>query len=161
MKKREGKVINILFCGTGGQGVLAAAEVCAQAAMLEGYHVKKSEVHGMAQRGGSVESHLRFGGCVYSPLIPKGRSDYLVGFNRQEAIRLKDFLDKRSGVDFIGVMDNYKGEKRYLNTFLLGALSVHLPISVDNWFSAVSAVFSDKSLKENKEAFLKGREVAK
>lgn len=58
-KMLKSTTINILFCGIGGQGVLTASEICGQAAMFEGYHVKKSEVHGMAQRGGSVESHLR------------------------------------------------------------------------------------------------------
>ena len=71
------RTVNILFCGTGGQGVLKAAEVCGWAAMFAGLHAKKSEVHGMAQRGGSVESHLRFGKKVFSPLIPKGRVDVL------------------------------------------------------------------------------------
>ncbi len=58
---RKTGTVNILFCGTGGQGVLSAAEICGWAALFAGCHVKKSEVHGMAQRGGSVESHLRFG----------------------------------------------------------------------------------------------------
>ena len=60
----------ILFYGIGGQGVLAAAEICARAALIEGHDVKKTEVHGMAQRGGSVESFVRFGTKVLSPLPP-------------------------------------------------------------------------------------------
>ena len=72
------ETINILFCGTGGQGILTAAEVVALAAMYDGYHVKKSEVHGMAQRGGSVESHVRIGKKVFSPIIECGKADYLL-----------------------------------------------------------------------------------
>jgi indolepyruvate ferredoxin oxidoreductase, beta subunit len=69
--KKQKLTVNVLFCGVGGQGVLKSAEVLGWAALLEGHHAKKSEIHGMAQRGGSVESHLRFGKEVYSPLIPK------------------------------------------------------------------------------------------
>ena len=83
------KTYNVLFCGTGGQGVLKAAEVLGVAAMLQGYKVKKSEVHGMAQRGGSVESHLIFGPAVYSPLIIPGQADFLVCFMKA---REKGFL---------------------------------------------------------------------
>ena len=68
------KTYNITFGGTGGQGILKAAEICGWAAMFAGYHVKKSEVHGMAQRGGSVESHVRFGKKVFSPIVSAGRS---------------------------------------------------------------------------------------
>ena len=78
------KTYNILFCGIGGQGVLKASEVCGLAAIYDGYNAKKSEVHGMSQRGGSVESHLRFGSEVYSPLIPEGSADFLVSFFKDE-----------------------------------------------------------------------------
>jgi Pyruvate/2-oxoacid:ferredoxin oxidoreductase gamma subunit len=83
--KRTIDQCNILFCGTGGQGVLKASEVCGVAAMLSGYHVRKSEVHGMAQRGGSVESHLRFGRSVESPLIKPGQADFLPDMILDEA----------------------------------------------------------------------------
>ena len=72
------RTTNILFYGIGGQGVLSAAEVCALAALNDGYHVKKSEVKGMAQRGGSVESYVRFGEHVISPLPEQGQVDILV-----------------------------------------------------------------------------------
>jgi len=75
------QAFSITFGGVGGQGILKASEICGWAAMYAGYHVKKSEVHGMAQRGGSVESHLRFGKKVYSPLIPAGSADFLVCFH--------------------------------------------------------------------------------
>ena len=84
-------VYNILFCGTGGQGVLKASEVCGVAAVNAGFKVKKSEVHGMAQRGGSVESHLRIGKEVYSPLIIPGQADFLVSFHEDESKRMNHF----------------------------------------------------------------------
>src|SRR5512143_3007592 len=86
------KTYNITFGGTGGQGILKAAEICGWAAMLAGYHVKKSEVHGMAQRGGSVESHVRFGKKVFSPIVQEGTADVLLCFHPEEHDRLKAFL---------------------------------------------------------------------
>jgi indolepyruvate ferredoxin oxidoreductase, beta subunit len=151
--------INVLFCGTGGQGVLTASEILGRAAILEGFHVKKSEVHGMAQRGGSVESHLRFGKEVFSPLIPKGKADYLVSFNNQESLRLRVFLSPK-GRDLTGFIEKGKDQEqgqRYLNTYLLGVLSAYLPIKQDKWFKALEEAFANKNLKENMEVFLKAR----
>lgn len=80
---------NILLSGVGGQGIITASRVLAEAAMLSGFHVKKSEIHGMSQRGGSVESHVRFSpdGLVFSPTIPFGEVDVLMGFELLEALR--------------------------------------------------------------------------
>ena len=89
---------NILFCGVGGQGILLASEITAFALLESGYDAKKSEVHGMAQRGGSVVAHLRFGDKVYSPLIDPGQADYSVAFETMEAVRYLPFLNKNSKV---------------------------------------------------------------
>ena len=91
-------VTNVLLAGVGGQGVLLGSEVIAEVAALAGFDVKKSEVHGMAQRGGSVVSHLRFGAEVFSPLISRGAADYLVSFERLETLRYLDFLHAGSVV---------------------------------------------------------------
>ena len=91
-------VTNVLLVGVGGQGVLLGSEVLAAVAAIAGFEVKKSEVHGMAQRGGSVVSHLRFGAEVYSPLISRGAADYLVSFERLETLRYLDFLHAGSVV---------------------------------------------------------------
>ncbi len=69
---------NVLLTGVGGQGVVLASFVLSQVAMAEGYDVKQSEVHGMAQRGGSVTSHFRFGDKVWSPLVSPGTADLLM-----------------------------------------------------------------------------------
>jgi len=151
--------VNILFCGTGGQGVLAAAEICGWAAIYDGYHVKKSEVHGMAQRGGSVESHLRFGKEVSAPLIPRGRVDYLVSFLKDESLRMQPLMAK-SGVDLTGAMENalpLLKDKRYLNSYLLGVLSGYVSIKLDSWFAAIDRVFAGKNPQANKDAFMSGR----
>ena len=85
--KGEDQVTNILVAGIGGQGVMTAAEVLSQTALSQGYDVKKTEVAGMAQRGGVVTSHVRFGRRVLSPAIPDGEADILVGFEPAEALR--------------------------------------------------------------------------
>jgi indolepyruvate ferredoxin oxidoreductase beta subunit len=155
----KSKTFNIIFCGTGGQGVLKASEICAWAALIEGYHVKKSEVHGMAQRGGSVESHLRFGKQVFSPLIPKGEADYLVSFHKEEHERMKPFL-KKSGTDLIKYLDKAEKcakERKFTNTYILGILSGYLPLEEKSWIEALKVVLSYKNLEANKEIFLKAR----
>jgi len=89
---------NILFSGVGGQGILLASEVTAYALLGAGYDAKKSEVHGMAQRGGSVTAQLRYGKKVYSPLIEPGKADILISFEMMEAARYLPYLHKESKV---------------------------------------------------------------
>ena len=88
------KTINVSLVGVGGQGILLTADLLAKTAALSGMDVKKSEIHGMAQRGGSVISSVRFGTEVHSPIIPEGQSDILVAFDRLEALRWAHFLAK-------------------------------------------------------------------
>ncbi|MDX1777015.1 MAG: indolepyruvate oxidoreductase subunit beta [Desulfobulbales bacterium] len=89
---------NILFCGVGGQGILLASEVTAYSLLASGMDARKSEVHGMAQRGGSVTAHLRYGGKVYSPLISPGEADIVVAFEMMEAVRYLPFMHDDSKV---------------------------------------------------------------
>lgn len=89
---------NILFSGVGGQGILLASEVTAYALLEAGYDAKKSEVHGMAQRGGSVTAQLRYGEKVYSPLIEPGKADILISFEMMEAARYLPYLHQKSKV---------------------------------------------------------------
>jgi indolepyruvate ferredoxin oxidoreductase beta subunit len=85
-------VFNILISGVGGQGVLLTSKVIAEAALLAGLDVKQSEVHGMAQRGGSVLSQVRFGDKVHSPIVTEGEADLLIGFEPLETARYVHFL---------------------------------------------------------------------
>lgn len=78
---------NILICGVGGQGTVLAAKVLSQAAISSGEHVLSAETIGMAQRGGSVTSHVRIGDSIYSPLIPQGQADIIIAFEAAEAAR--------------------------------------------------------------------------
>lgn len=88
------KTMNVSLVGVGGQGILLTSDILAKTAALAGLDVKKSEIHGMAQRGGSVISQVRFGDKVYSPIIPDGASDLLVSFERLEALRWRHLLAK-------------------------------------------------------------------
>jgi len=81
------KITNILLVGVGGQGILLAAEILSETCMLAGFDVKKSEIHGMSQRGGSVVSHVRYGREVFSPIVPEGEGDILFGFELMESYR--------------------------------------------------------------------------
>jgi len=85
--KENGKVTNIFLSGVGGQGTILASNILAEVFLKAGYDVKKSEVHGMAQRGGDVTTRFRFGKKVYSPLIKYGDVDYLISFEMLEAAR--------------------------------------------------------------------------
>ena len=78
---------NLLNVGVGGQGVIRAIQILSWAALLEGYKVRTAETHGMAQRGGSVASYLRFGTKVEGPLIPRGKTDVILAFEASEAVR--------------------------------------------------------------------------
>ena len=93
--KKQG---NILFCGVGGQGILLASEVTAYSLLAAGMEVRKSEVHGMAQRGGSVTAHLRYGEKVYSPLISLGEADLIVAFEMLESVRYLPYMHSDSQV---------------------------------------------------------------
>lgn len=92
MNQSTDKITNILVSGIGGQGVMTAAEVLSEAAINQGYDVKKTEVAGMAQRGGVVTSHVRFGKKVLSPVIVEGEADIMLSFEVAEALRWEHWL---------------------------------------------------------------------
>ena len=92
------KITNILLVGVGGQGILLAAEILSETCMLAGFDVKKSEIHGMSQRGGSVVSHVRYGKEVFSPIVPEGEGDILFGFELMESYRSLPLLKEGATV---------------------------------------------------------------
>jgi indolepyruvate ferredoxin oxidoreductase beta subunit len=92
--------INVLIVGVGGQGVVLASDALSEIGMNNGYDVKKSDTLGMAQRGGSVVSHVRWGEHVFSPLIKKGDIDFLLGFEQLETARWASYL-KPGGVAIV------------------------------------------------------------
>lgn len=96
----------VLFAGVGGQGIVLAGDILCQVMMTSGLDVKKSEVHGMAQRGGAVTSHVRFGQKVYSPIAGKNDVDFLVSFEKMDTLRYLDFL-KPEGMVIINSEEIY------------------------------------------------------
>ncbi len=92
------RVYNVLIVGVGGQGIILASDVLGRVAAAHGYDVKKNEIHGMAQRGGSVSSHVRFGKTVYSPIIKMGEADVLLSFEQIETLRYFPFLSEKGKV---------------------------------------------------------------
>lgn len=88
------KTVNVSLVGVGGQGIILTADILAKTAAIAGMDVKKSEIHGMAQRGGSVTSQVRFGTSVASPIIQEGTADILVSFDKVEALRNSGILAK-------------------------------------------------------------------
>lgn len=114
-------VTNILLVGVGGQGILLASEILSEAFMLAGHDVKKSEIHGMSQRGGSVVSHVRFGREVFSPVVPAGEGDILFGFELMETYRALPLMKPGAAV----VANDYRipppsillGQARYPSDF--------------------------------------------
>lgn len=152
------KTTNIVVAGLGGHGVLKASDIVAQAAFLAGFDVKKSELHGMSQRGGSVSSDVRFGAGVYSPMIPPGEADFLVLIaadqfeNNRAVLRADGMLIAPDAVDAAQLPD-----KRCLNIALLGALSNHAGIPREHWLAAIKTGFPEKLREINLEAFDMGR----
>lgn len=90
------KKFNIIISGVGGQGLITLLKIISEAAILEGCDVKTSELHGLSQRGGSVEVHIRFGPKVYSPLVPQGKADLILALESQEALSAAQFASRQT-----------------------------------------------------------------
>jgi len=91
------KSYSLMFAGVGGQGSLLIAELTSLAAVSAGYETKQTEVHGVSQRGGSVETHVRFGENIYSPIITPGEANVVVGLEKLEALRFAHYVDAKNG----------------------------------------------------------------
>jgi len=122
-------VKNILLCGVGGQGTILTSKILTEGLIQAGYDVKMSEVHGMAQRGGSVSTQVRYGDKVFSPLFGKGQADVCVAFERMEAARYADYLKP----DGIYIINDYRMTPM---SVAVGAASYP-----ENAIEAVSAAF--------------------
>jgi indolepyruvate ferredoxin oxidoreductase beta subunit len=95
------KTYNLLFAGVGGQGSLLIAELTSIAAASNGFDVKQTEVHGISQRGGSVETHVRFGDKVHSPIVTPGEADVVIALEKLEALRFAHFVNQDDGTILI------------------------------------------------------------
>ncbi|MFC1663862.1 indolepyruvate oxidoreductase subunit beta [Patescibacteria group bacterium] len=96
MHIRKVEQFNILVVGTGGQGLITLLQIIAEAALTEGKEIRTSELHGLSQRGGSVEVHIRFGREIYSPMVAKGKADLILGLEMQEALKGISFSSKKT-----------------------------------------------------------------
>jgi len=186
---------NIVFCGVGGQGIILASEITAYALLKAGFDVKKSEVHGMAQRGGSVVAHLRYGERVFSPLIERGTADMLISFELMESLRYFPYLNRESRVIVntqkilpfsvatgkdqypervleafsergisVFLVDVFKiaeslGELRVVNTIVVGALSIFLPLEEGQFVDVIRERVKKRFVDINIEAFKTGRGI--
>ena len=146
--------LSVVIAGLGGQGVLTASDILAEAAFLAGYEVKKSEVHGMSQRGGSVASDIRFGTTVFSPMVPPGEADFLLVLaddqvdNNRPRLRAGGVLIEPALID-PATLPN----RRSANVALLGVLSRHLPIAPAVWQEALRRSIKPELYDANRRAF--------
>lgn len=155
------KVKNVVIAGLGGQGVLKASDILADAAFRAGFDVKKSELHGMSQRGGSVSSDVRYGDAVLSPMVPPGEADVLVVLEETQVEINRPTLRADGvliGPDLIDA-ETLKNRKS-LNVALLGALSTQLEIADEHWLAAMHANLAEKLHKINEQSFELGRAAA-
>ena len=154
-------VTNVVIAGLGGQGVLKSSDMLAYAAFLSGRDVKKAEVHGMSQRGGSVTSDVRFGDRVLSPMVPDGRADYLVVLEdtQVEAARHRlaegGVLLRAAAVDKVALPT-----AKALNVAMLGMLSTYLDIPAESWQESIKAHLPAALREANEQAFEIGRAAA-
>jgi indolepyruvate ferredoxin oxidoreductase beta subunit len=155
------RVVNIVVAGLGGQGVLKASDILTQAAFAAGWDVKKADVHGMSQRGGSVRSDVRFGPRVYSPMVTAAEADYLVVLAEDQLDPHRDVL-RPGGTLLLPslIAADRLPNRRSINVALLGALSCRLAIEPRFWHEAIRNNFRENLHAANLEAFELGREIA-
>ncbi|MCL5098055.1 MAG: 2-oxoacid:acceptor oxidoreductase family protein [Candidatus Omnitrophica bacterium] len=151
------RITNLIIAGLGGQGVLKASDILAEAAMRAGFDVKKSEVHGMSQRGGSVRSDVRFGDRVFSPIVPAGETDFLVIMAPDQAEPYRSCLAANGRIiGPEGLSLDELPNKKSLNIALLGRLSHYLAIPMEIWLAAIHAHLPGKLMVMNASVFQLG-----
>ena len=151
-------VTNVVIAGLGGQGVLTASDILAQAAFLAGLDVKKAEVHGMSQRGGSVSTDVRFGPRVLSPMVPRGEADYLVILAADQVEPNRHMLAPGGVLITPDAVDPAKlPNARSANVALLGVLSRRLGIDEAFWRQAIRQRLAPRLHQANLAAFDVGR----
>jgi len=151
-------VINVVVAGLGGQGVLKASGILADTAFHAGLDVKKSEIHGMSQRGGSVSSDVRFGDRVFSPMVPAGEADFLVVLTASQIDVARPVLKADGILIHPGLVDETRlANKRSLNVALLGALARHLNLAENLWHADIKAALPEKLHAANLQAFAIGK----
>jgi indolepyruvate ferredoxin oxidoreductase, beta subunit len=186
----ENRKSDILIAGVGGQGILLCSNLIGEACVTEGIPVKGAETHGMSQRGGSVEVHIRVG-CIYGPMIPAGKADFLIALEPLEGARYSPYL-KRDGLVFVNERSvqfgrGYKvnqqieiirrrtsriisgdftgmvmelGNVKILNVFMLGIASVFIPLKSESFQKSIKKVVRKEFVDINLKAFRQGRHIS-
>ena len=163
---------NIMIVGVGGQGTLLTSRVLGGIATCAGYDVKLSEVHGMAQRGGSVVTFVRYGEKVAEPIVEEGQADVLIAFERLEALRYAHFLKKDGAliVNDWGIIEQLQqkhkvytvnateeakkiGNARVFNLVVLGVAAQHMDFTKEQWYEVIENTVPPKTIAVNKQAF--------
>lgn len=154
------RVVNVIVAGLGGQGVIKASDILADSAFRAGHDVKKAEVHGMSQRGGSVTTDVRFGPEVLSPMVPSGEADFLIVLAPSEVAVTRPLL-RQGGVLIApdAVEEARLPNTRSLNVALLGVLSRELDLAEEHWLAALRAALPERLHNVNEKAFAIGREA--
>jgi len=153
------KVVNVVVAGLGGQGAIKASDILADAAFRAGFDVKKAEIHGMSQRGGSVNSDVRYGPEVLSPMIPAGEADFLVVLAASE-VPVNQGRLKPGGllIPPDAIAEASLPNKKSLNVALLGCLAARLDLAEEHWLAAIKAALPERLHDVNVKAFRFGRE---
>jgi len=154
------ETVNVQIVGVGGQGVLRTSQVLAAVLVGAGYDVKQSEVHGMAQRGGSVVSQVRYGRQVHSPLAPGGSADFVVALDAAEGLRATPALRPGTGrvLDVPDELLRRLPDPRGRNMAALGRLARCLDLAPEAWHEAIRSHMPPKSVEANIAAFEAGRQ---
>lgn len=150
------EITNILFVGIGGQGIILASDMLTEAAFRMGYDVKKSELHGMSQRGGSVSSDVRFGKKVWSPMIPIGEADYLIATSEDQIAICQDMLSKNSILIKPSDFSEQEQISKMLNIMMLGKLNKYLNFPHEIWENLIRETFRGEIADANIAAFKRG-----
>jgi len=148
-------VVNVVLAGLGGQGVIKASDILVEAAFGAGFDVKKAEVHGMSQRGGSVASDVRFGQEILSPMVPPGTADFVVVLSEDQVELARTHLKPGGTLLTPALVDPQTlPHPRSLNIVLLGILSAALPqIPRNCWIEALHGNLKEKVHAINEQAF--------
>ncbi|OAM88582.1 2-oxoacid:acceptor oxidoreductase family protein [Termitidicoccus mucosus] len=157
------QMVNVKIAGLGGMGVLTATRILAEVFFRRGLDVKKAEVHGMSQRGGSVCSDVRAGEKVFSPMIPAGGTDFLVLFQDDQLPLYEADCSPRTVILRASTLDQSAlANKRALNSAMIGMLSREFAdVPAEDWRAVIRDTFPAKLLDANLSAFELGRSHAR
>lgn len=154
------KVTNVVFAGLGGQGVLKASDIFAEVVFNAGFDVKKAEIHGMSQRGGSVTSDVRYGETVYSPMASRAAADFLVVLSKDQIDVNRHYLGTDGVLLSEELFDDVElPHPKSVNVALLGALSRSLDLDEAQWHAAIKNNLPEKLHEMNLKAFALGRSL--